>query len=106
MKRRHLGASLLLAVIALIVALGAGELLIRVASPVEYLYPRYRFSPDYERGEIRYLEVTEWLSGMSNYASPEGHTWGTPAHRVLGERLAEEVTALAVPERPATPTRR
>lgn len=41
------------------------------------------------RGELRVVDVTEWLAGMENYGSPEGHVWGEPAHRVIGERLAE-----------------
>jgi hypothetical protein len=45
------------------------------------------------RGDLRYLEVTEWLAGKSPYDSPEGHAWGTKAHRVIGERLADAIAA-------------
>jgi hypothetical protein len=46
-----------------------------------------------ERGYLTYLEVLEWLDGMPNYASPEGHIWGSPAHRVIGRELAAYVEA-------------
>ena len=48
------------------------------------------------RGDLRYLEVRDWLRGHEPYASPEGHIWGTPAHALIGEHLAAEAaTALA-----------
>jgi hypothetical protein len=40
------------------------------------------------RGDLVYLEVTDWLSGMEDYASVEGHVWGPRAHEVIGRRLA------------------
>jgi hypothetical protein len=42
-------------------------------------------------GDLRYIEVMDWLSGLPPYHSPEGHTWGTPAHKVIGEHLAAAV---------------
>jgi hypothetical protein len=42
-----------------------------------------------EEGLLRYVDVADWLSGESDYASPEGHLWGAKAHRIIGERLAE-----------------
>jgi hypothetical protein len=45
------------------------------------------------RGEIRYVEVMDWLRDHPDHASPEGHLWGTAAHRVIGEHLAAEVAA-------------
>ena len=45
------------------------------------------------RGELRYIEVLDWLKGHEPYASPEGHMWGTPAHELIGEHLAAEVSA-------------
>jgi hypothetical protein len=48
------------------------------------------------RGDLRYLEVRDWLHGHEPYASPEGHLWGAPAHAVIGEHLATEAaTTLA-----------
>jgi len=43
------------------------------------------------RGDLRYLEVTDWLHGHEPYQSPEGHVWGAPAHKIVGEHLAAEV---------------
>jgi len=55
------------------------------------------------RGLLRYLEVMDWLRDMHDYASPEGHVWGAPAHRIIGERLADMVAAgLAVADSSAT----
>jgi hypothetical protein len=47
MKRSQWWGTIALAVAAMGVALVAGELLIRFASPVEYLSPRYEFSREY-----------------------------------------------------------
>lgn len=44
-------------------------------------------------GDLRYLEVTDWLRDYPDHASPEGHMWGTTAHRVIGEELAAQVIA-------------
>jgi hypothetical protein len=45
------------------------------------------------RGELRYIEVVDWLRGHEPYYSPEGHVWGTVGHRIVGEHLASEVAA-------------
>jgi hypothetical protein len=45
------------------------------------------------RGELRYLEVLDWLKGHEPYASPEGHLWGAPAHALVGENLAAAALA-------------
>ncbi len=52
------------------------------------------------RGDVVYLEVTEWLAGMGNYASVEGHVWGPPAHEVIGQQLGAYFrdTALRSPD--------
>ncbi|HET6349206.1 MAG TPA: SGNH/GDSL hydrolase family protein [Candidatus Krumholzibacteria bacterium] len=45
------------------------------------------------RGELRYLEVMDWLKDVLNHHSPEGHVWGVPAHAVIGKHLADAVAA-------------
>jgi hypothetical protein len=45
------------------------------------------------QGNLRYVEVLDWLRGHEPYHSAEGHVWGSVAHRVIGERLAAEVAA-------------
>jgi hypothetical protein len=45
------------------------------------------------RGDLRYIEVTDWLQGREPYHSPEGHVWGATAHRLVGEGLAIETIA-------------
>ncbi|HEU5181723.1 MAG TPA: SGNH/GDSL hydrolase family protein [Candidatus Polarisedimenticolia bacterium] len=45
-------------------------------------------------GQLRFFDAADWLEGEQDYASPEGHLWGTRAHRVLGERLAGIVAGL------------
>jgi hypothetical protein len=44
------------------------------------------------RGELRYIEVVEWLTGAGPYASPEGHVWGVRAHHIIGRHLASDVS--------------
>jgi GDSL-like Lipase/Acylhydrolase family len=47
-----------------------------------------------ERGDLRYIEVLDWLHGHEPYTSPEGHIWGAPAHALIGEHLAAEAAAV------------
>lgn len=48
------------------------------------------------RGDLRYLEVGDWLRGHEPCTSPEGHLWGARTHALIGEHLAAEAaTALA-----------
>jgi hypothetical protein len=42
-------------------------------------------------------DAADWLAGMSDYASPEGHAWGTRAHAVVGTKLAEVIRPLLEP---------
>jgi hypothetical protein len=49
------------------------------------------------QGVLRYLEVRDWLGGMTGYESPEGHVWGVKAHDVIAQRLAEIVGPAAGP---------
>ncbi len=39
-------------------------------------------------GLLEYRAAGPWLEGVEDYGSPEGHSWGAPAHRIVGERLA------------------
>jgi len=39
-------------------------------------------------------DAADWLAGMSDYASPEGHAWGSRAHAVIGHELAEIIRPL------------
>jgi hypothetical protein len=45
------------------------------------------------RGDLRSIEVLDWLRGHEPYSSPEGHMWGKPAHALIGEHLAAEAAA-------------
>jgi hypothetical protein len=45
------------------------------------------------RGDLKYVEVVDWLHGHEPYHSPEGHMWGAPAHQIIGEHLALDVAA-------------
>ena len=45
------------------------------------------------RGDLKYIEVVDWLRGHEPYYSPEGHVWGAPAHQIVGEHLAAEIAA-------------
>ncbi len=40
-------------------------------------------------GLLEYHPVGPWLEGVEDFGSPEGHSWGTKAHRIIGVRLAE-----------------
>lgn len=42
---------------------------------------------------LTFLNTHDWLKEHTKeeYASPEGHAWGTLAHRIIGERLAETI---------------
>jgi hypothetical protein len=55
------------------------------------------------RGELRHIEVVDWLRGHEPYASPEGHIWGTVAHRIVGEHLAAEAAAALADSSVAAP---
>ncbi len=55
------------------------------------------------RGELRYIEVVDWLRGHEPYYSPEGHIWGTVGHRIVGEHLAAEVAAALAGSSAAAP---
>jgi hypothetical protein len=44
-------------------------------------------------GALKLHDVQEWFAGEENLASPEGHKWGAKAHRIIGERLAQMLTA-------------
>jgi hypothetical protein len=44
-------------------------------------------------GLLRYLRTEQWFDGVSDYGSPEGHTWGVKGHRVVAERLVEPLRA-------------
>ena len=37
---------------------------------------------------VVYLKTTPWFAGEDDYGSPEGHSWGRKAHRIVGENLA------------------
>jgi len=42
-------------------------------------------------GVLRYHEVAGWFKDVTEYGSPEGHAWGSKAHRILGVNLADIV---------------
>jgi hypothetical protein len=50
-------------------------------------------------GDLRYVEVVPWFEGVTDLDSPEGHEWGSRAHRILGERLTRYVQQ-NIPRRP------
>jgi len=53
-------------------------------------------------GLLRFRDAADWLRGQKDYSSPEGHLWGAPAHRIIGERLAEMIRDELGPYRVAT----
>lgn len=44
-------------------------------------------------GRLHYVEVEGWFEGVSDYGSPEGHSWGAKAHRIVGENLARVIVS-------------
>ena len=42
-------------------------------------------------GRLRFIDGADLLQGMRDYSSPEGHLWGTDAHRVIGKELAKSL---------------
>jgi len=42
-----------------------------------------------ERGDLDYLEVTEWFEDLGEHRSVEGHLWDWRAHEVIARRLAD-----------------
>jgi hypothetical protein len=46
------------------------------------------------QGLLSYLPSEPWFEGVTDYATPEGHAWGTTAHRIVATRLAPAVKAL------------
>ena len=45
-------------------------------------------------GRLRFLDTNEWLAGVTDYASPEGHLWGSRAHAIIGSHLGDVIMAL------------
>jgi hypothetical protein len=41
------------------------------------------------------IETGEWFKGVEEYSSPEGHSWGEKAHRIIGRNLAKFIVDLA-----------
>jgi len=42
-------------------------------------------------GALEYVDIVPWFEGVTDYGSPEGHSWGTKAHALLGNKLASVV---------------
>lgn len=41
------------------------------------------------KGLIDFIEIIPWFENVSNYGTPEGHSWGKKAHYILGTKLSE-----------------
>jgi len=50
--------------------------------------------------KLLYVEVADWFGAMTDYSSQEGHLWGTKAHELIGNRLAEVVQGVLAPGEP------
>jgi hypothetical protein len=44
-----------------------------------------------DEGSLHCVETSDWFVGVTDYASPEGHKWGTKAHRIVGANLVAPV---------------
>jgi hypothetical protein len=42
-------------------------------------------------GLVTYHRTVPWFDGIEDYGSPEGHSWGRRAHRIVGENLTEVI---------------
>ena len=40
------------------------------------------------KGDMEYIDVVPWFEGVNDYGSPEGHSWGSKAHFIIGTHLA------------------
>lgn len=40
-------------------------------------------------GLLHYVDVNPWFDGVTGYASPQGHAWGTLGHEIVGMHLAQ-----------------
>lgn len=38
---------------------------------------------------LEYIEVAPWFEGVEDFGSPEGHSWGSRAHAIIGTHLAK-----------------
>jgi hypothetical protein len=56
-------------------------------------YPHIRTRVDEleATGQLRYVEVLDWLKDEGNYRSLEGHIWGARAHAIIGRELARVI---------------
>ncbi len=45
-----------------------------------------------EEGLIKYIKVEPWFENVTDYESPQGHSWGEKAHRIIGEKLSDYIT--------------
>lgn len=41
------------------------------------------------KGDMEYVDVAPWFEGLKDFGSPEGHSWGSKAHSVIGTNLAK-----------------
>lgn len=47
------------------------------------------------KGLLKYIEVEPWFYGVTNYGTPEGHTWGKVAHEIIGKHLSQIIMKVA-----------
>ena len=41
------------------------------------------------KGWLHYYEIIPWFKNVTDYGSPEGHSWGKKAHVILGTNLTD-----------------
>lgn len=83
MKHRKILA-FLTAVITVVVMLVLGEVLVRVFSPTEYLYPRYQFSPEYGMLPFADVKMEHAVPGRFKF------TYSTNADHCRGDRVTPD----------------
>jgi len=68
-------------------------LMISVTDQLDY-FPQIieRIEKLEQNGFLEFVDTSEWLNGIEDYSSPEGHDWGEKAHRIIGSELAKIVT--------------
>jgi len=50
-----------------------------------------------EQGLLDYVDIVPLFHDFDDYASPQGHEWGTEAHRRIGEYLSQYITDSKLP---------
>jgi hypothetical protein len=62
---------------------------------------RQKVTELHQAGYMHYIEIVPWFEGVEDFGSPEGHSWGVKAHKIIGNHLAEYIENNYLSKNPA-----